>query len=90
MAIIKAQTDVVSLQLDLFMKHKDSFIDEHGLDAYNKKLVSLLGKLPDPDVDAHVVPTLARTSPAGNTNNSNAAGSDATSEEGGEGGTTPV
>ena len=44
--------------------------------------MSLLGKLPDPDVDAHVVPTLARTSPAGS--NSNAAGTDATAEEGGE------
>ena len=82
MAIIKTQTDVVSLQLDLFMKHKNSFIEEYGLDAYNKKLVSLLGKLPDPDVDAHVLPTLARTSPPGT--NTNAAGTDATAEEGGE------
>lgn len=51
MAIIKSQSDVVSLQLKLFSDNKDTFVESHGIAEYNKKIVGLLGKLPDPVVN---------------------------------------
>ena len=48
MSIIKSKNDVVATQLGLYNANKDAFIAAMGEDAYNKRIIELLGKLPDP------------------------------------------
>ena len=48
MSVIKAQNDVVSTQLRLYNENRDAFIAAFGEDGYNKKVIELLKKLPDP------------------------------------------
>jgi len=50
MSVIKSQNDVVSVQLCLYNENRDAFIATMGEDAYNRKIVGLLNKLPDPSV----------------------------------------
>jgi argininosuccinate lyase len=48
MSVIKSRNDIVATQLRLYNDNKDSFIAAMGEDAYNNKIIELLGKLPDP------------------------------------------
>ncbi len=48
MSVIKAQNDVVSTQLRLYNENRDAFIAAFGEEGYNKKVIELLKKLPDP------------------------------------------
>lgn len=48
MSVIKAQNDIVSTQLRLYNENRDAFIAAFGEDGYNKKVIELLKKLPDP------------------------------------------
>ena len=50
MSVIKSQNDVVSVQLRLYNENRDAFIATTGEDAYNRKIIGLLNKLPDPSV----------------------------------------
>ena len=48
MSVIKAQNGVVSTQLRLYNKKRDAFIAAFGEEGYNRKVIELLKKLPDP------------------------------------------
>lgn len=49
--IAKSQTETISLQIRLFQENKQTYIDEHGVDAYNRKVNTLIDKFPDPVAD---------------------------------------
>lgn len=49
--VLRSRSDIVSMQLKLWAENKDAYISIHGEDAYNRKIVQLLGKLPDPVQD---------------------------------------
>ncbi|KAL3801992.1 hypothetical protein HJC23_010336 [Cyclotella cryptica] len=49
-ALVKSQNDLVSSQLRLYQENKDSFISIMGEEKYHETIMSLLKKLPDPDV----------------------------------------
>ena len=51
-AILKQHNDAVSMQLGLFNDNKAAFIELNGQDAFNEKIGSLLGCLPDPVLHA--------------------------------------
>ncbi len=48
MSILKSKNDIVATQLGLYNANKDAFIAAMGEEAYNKQIIELLGKLPDP------------------------------------------
>ena len=48
MSILKSRNDVVATQLGLYNANKEAFIAAMGEEAYNKRIIELLGKLPDP------------------------------------------
>ncbi|KAL3788792.1 hypothetical protein HJC23_006245 [Cyclotella cryptica] len=50
MTVVKSQNDLVSSQLRLYQENKDSFISIMGEEKYHETIMSLLKKLPDPDV----------------------------------------
>jgi hypothetical protein len=50
MTVVKSQNDLVSSQLCLYQENKESFISIMGEDKYHETIMSLLKKLPDPDV----------------------------------------
>jgi hypothetical protein len=52
MAMVKSQTDSISLQLRLFQDHKDHFISKHGELKWIERVNALLDKLPNPAIDA--------------------------------------
>ena len=52
MSVIKAQNDVVSTQLRLYNENRDAFIAAFGEDGYNRKVIELLKKLPDPTLQS--------------------------------------
>ena len=52
MSVIKAQNDVVSTQLCLYNENRDAFIAAFGEDSYNRKVIELLKKLPDPTLQS--------------------------------------
>ncbi len=50
MSVIKAQNDVVTMQLQLCNKNKEAYITAFGEAEYNSKIIDLLNKLSDPRV----------------------------------------
>jgi hypothetical protein len=48
MSLIKLRNDVIATQLPLYNDNKSSFVAAIGKEAYNNKMIELLGKLPDP------------------------------------------
>ena len=50
MTVVKSQNDLVSSQLHLYQENKESFISIMGEEKYHETIMSLLKKLPDPDV----------------------------------------
>jgi hypothetical protein len=50
MAMVKSQTDSISVQLCLFQDHKDHFVSKHGELKWIERVNALLDKLPDPDI----------------------------------------
>ncbi len=52
MSVIKAQNDVVSTQLRLYNENREAFIAAFGEDGYNRKVIELLKKLPDPTLQS--------------------------------------
>jgi len=47
--LIKSKNDLVATQLKLYNNNKASFIAALGQEAYDKKIIELLNKLPDPE-----------------------------------------
>ncbi len=62
LAMIKTQTDSISIQLRLFRDNKDLFILKHGEQAFIDKVNCLLSKLPDP-VTGDVAETVDASAP---------------------------
>ena len=48
-SLIKSRSDLVATQLGLYNNNKASFIAALGQDAYDRKIIELLNKLPDPE-----------------------------------------
>ena len=58
MSVIKAQSDVVSMQIKLLNENKDSYVSRHGADKWQRKITDLLDKLPDLVQDLLSQPTV--------------------------------
>eukprot|EP00956_Cyclotella_meneghiniana_P025799 scaffold54583_cov64-Cyclotella_meneghiniana.AAC.2 len=67
LALVKTQSDSISLQLRLYQENKEFFIAKNGEAAYIDKVNSLLDKLPDPDISASPA-NETNASPANETN----------------------
>ena len=52
LALIKTQSDSISLQLRLFHDNKAHYVAKHGEDAWVEKVNSLLELLPDPSINS--------------------------------------
>ena len=50
MSVIKSQNDLISTQVRLLQDNKESFLITMGEEKYHATIMSLLAKLPDPDV----------------------------------------
>ena len=51
LAVIKTQSDSISLQLRLYHENKDHFVAKHGEDAWVEKVNTLLELLPTPTIN---------------------------------------
>lgn len=52
LAMIKTQSDSISLQLRLFHDNKAHYVSKHGEDAWVAKVNALLEMLPDPSINS--------------------------------------
>jgi len=48
-SVIQTRTEIIVTQLQTYRDYKSSFITEMGQEAYDKKILELLKKMPDPN-----------------------------------------